>query len=186
MPPKKLADTSIKVEMVRMGDISPYANNAKVHPETQVSQIVASIKQFGFVSPILIDAKGTVVAGHGRLLAASQIGMERVPVIRLGHLSSEQAKALRIADNSIAESGTRWDVAMLEAELASLRAVKFDLEPLGLESIELPEVEDVVQQPPRSNRSKTTIFLSIANAQVEKARKVVVAALDKARIPHNL
>lgn len=186
MPPKKRADTGIKVEMVSVGAISPYANNAKMHPEMQVSQIMASISQFGFVSPILIDAQDTVVAGHGRLLAASKLGMSRVPVIRLGHLNPEQAKALRIADNSIAESGTRWDVDLLEAELSSLRAVNFDLVPLGLDSIELPEIEDIVQPPPKANRSKTTIFVSIQNAQVEKARKAIVAALDKARIPHNL
>lgn len=172
--------------MMPTADISPYANNAKVHPGPQIEQIMASIRQFGFVSPILIDAEDVVVAGHGRLLAAAKLGMANVPVIRLGHLTPEQAKALRIADNSIAESGTRWDVDLLEAELASLRAVKFDLEPLGLDNIELPEVEDVLTVPPKANRSKTTIFVSITNAQVEKARKVIIAALDKAKIGHNL
>ncbi len=183
---KKRADTGIKVEMMAVGSIAAYPSNAKMHPDIQVEQIVASIKAFGFVSPILLDANNVIIAGHGRLHAASRLGMAKVPVIRLGHLSPEQAKALRIADNSIAVSGVSWDVDLLEAELASLRAVKFDLEPLGLESIELPEIEEIVTAPPKANRSKTTIFVSIANAQVEKARKTIVAALDKARIPHNL
>lgn len=183
---RKRADTGIKVEMVSIDSLSPYAKNAKVHPEPQVGKIMASIQQFGFVVPILIDVDDVVVAGHGRLLAASQLNMKQVPVIRVGHLSPAQVSALRIADNSIGESGTSWNVDLLEAELASLRAVKFDLEPLGLDNIQLPEIEDIVTTPPKPNRSKTTIFVSIANAQVEKARKAIVAALDKARIPHNL
>jgi ParB-like chromosome segregation protein Spo0J len=158
-----------------------------MHPDPQIDRIVESIKMFGFVSPILIDANDVVVAGHGRLLAATRLGVDSVPVIRLGHLTEEQTKALRIADNSIAQSGTSWNVDLLEAELASLRAVKFDLEPIGLDSIELPEIEDAIEvAPPKANRSKTTIFVSISNAQVEKARKVIVAALDKAKIGHNL
>jgi ParB-like chromosome segregation protein Spo0J len=173
--------------MVATASLTPYANNAKVHPEMQVERIGASIRQFGFVQPILIDADGVVVAGHGRLLAAQQLEMGQVPVIRLGHLTPDQAKALRIADNSIAQSGSSWDADMLEAELSALRAVKFELEALGLDSIEVPELEDEPPPaPPRVNRTKTTIFVSIANAQVEKARKVMIAALDKAKIPHNL
>jgi hypothetical protein len=75
----------------------------------------------------------------------------------------------------------------LEAELAHLTAIKFDLEPLGLDNIELPDIEETLTQPaPRANRSKTTIFLSISNEQVAKARKIVAAALDKAKISHNL
>ncbi len=172
--------------MMFVEDITPYPNNAKVHRDVQVGHIMESIKQFGFVNPILIDVNSVVVAGHGRLKAAVALGMKEVPVIRLSNLTEDQAKALRIADNSIAQSNTSWDVDLLEAELASLRAVKFDLEPLGLESIELPEIEEIAPVPPKANRSKTTIFVSIANAQVEKARKVMVAALDKAKIAHNL
>lgn len=184
--PKPAAD-GIKVEQVSIARILAYPGNAKRHPEIQVAQIKASIGQFGFTNPILTDVKGVVIAGHGRLQAAQEMGLKKVPVIKLSHLSDDQAKALRIADNSIAQAGTSWDADMLEAELASLRAVKFDLEPLGLESIELPELEDVVTPaPPRANRSKTTIFLSVKNADAEKARKTVAAALTKARIEHNL
>jgi hypothetical protein len=177
----------MKVEEWSIGRVTPYAANAKMHPAAQVLKIIASINQFGFANPILVDSKGVVVAGHGRLQAALEMGLKKVPVIKLGHLSDDQAKALRIADNSIAESGTSWDPDMLEAELASLRAVKFDLEPLGLDTIELPELDDVVTPaPPRANRSKTTIFLSVKNADAEKARKTVAAALTKAKIEHNL
>lgn len=166
--------------------VLPYAANAKVHPDHQVSQIAASMRQFGFVNPVLVDASGVVVAGHGRLLAAQLLDMKKVPVIQLGHLSDAQSKALRIADNSIASSGTSWNPDLLESELASLRAVNFDLEPLGLEHIELPEIDELVTSAPRANRSKKTIFVSIKNEDVVRATKLMAAALDKARISHNL
>lgn len=177
---------ALKVEMVAIERITPYANNAKIHPEVQVDRIIASIKQFGFVTPILIDADGFIVAGHGRLMAAQRLSMDHVPVIRLGHLTADQAKALRIADNSIAQSGSSWDVDLLEAELAALHEVKFDLAPLGLDNIELPEIDETPIEKKKVNRSKTTIFLSVPNAQADKASKLCAAALDKARIPHNL
>lgn len=166
--------------------VLPYASNAKVHPERQISEITASIKQFGFINPVLVDAKGVLIAGHGRIIAARNMGFKKVPVIKLGHLTDAEAKALRIADNSIAVSGTSWDAEMLESELTTLRAMNFDLEPLGLDNIQLPDIEDLPVQPPRANRSKTTIFLSVKNEVAEKARKACVAALDKAGIAHNL
>jgi ParB-like chromosome segregation protein Spo0J len=177
----------LHIEQWAINRVLPYAQNAKVHPDSQVDKIAASLSKFGFVNPILVDATGVVVAGHGRLLAASRLGMKKVPVIKLGHLTEDDAKALRIADNSISESGTSWDADMLEAELAALKAVKFDLEPLGLDAIELPELEEEVQPPPpRAARNKTTIFISVLNQDVTKARKAIVAALDKAKITHNL
>jgi ParB-like chromosome segregation protein Spo0J len=184
--PKQSANPTVKVEQWDIDRVLPYAANAKIHPDLQVQQLAASMQQFGFVNPVLVDAKGVLVAGHGRLLAAQSLGMERIPVIRLGHLSEDQVKALRLADNSLPQGG-RWNPDLLEAELAHLSAIKFDLEPLGLDSIELPDVEEqLTTPPPRANRSKTTIFLSISNEQVVKARKVVAAALDKAKIGHNL
>lgn len=187
MPKSASAEAELKIEQWTIGRLQPYAGNAKMHPETQVGEIGASIDQFGFVSPILVDAKGVIIAGHGRLAAAKRKGMKKVPVIKLGHLSEDQVKALRIADNSIGMSGTSWDPTMLEAELASLKAAKFDLEPLGLDNIELPDLEEPpAPPPPRANRSKTTIFLAVKNEHAEKARKTCAAALNKAGIEHNL
>jgi hypothetical protein len=183
---KTSANPAVKVEQWEIGRVLPYARNAKLHPELQVAQIAASMQQFGFVNPVLVDAKGVLVAGHGRLLAAQHLGLQRIPVIKLGHLSEDQAKALRLADNSLPQGG-RWNPDLLEAELAHLTAIKFDLEPLGLDNIELPDIEEQLTQPaPRANRTKTTIFLSVRNEDVAKARKTITAALDKARITHNL
>jgi len=180
------SDSAIKVEMVGIESVNPYPSNAKTHSPEQVAMLQSSMSQFGFVNPILVDEQGTVIAGHGRLLAAEALGLEEVPVIRLKHLTPEQARALRIADNSIAQSGTGWDVDLLEAELATLRSLDFPLEPLGLDNIELPDIEEVVPAAPRPNRSKTTIFISVKNEELVKARKVIAKALDAAKIGHNL
>lgn len=181
-----MANPSLAIEMMPIAKVLPYVGNAKEHPDLQISQLATSIKQFGFVNPVLVDAAGVLIAGHGRILAANKLGMKKVPAIKLGYLSEAEAKALRLADNVIPSRGT-WNADLVELELASLKTMNFDLAPLGLDAIEFPELDDpIVPAPPRANRSKTTIFISIANEQVEKARKVIAAALDKARIPHNL
>lgn len=134
----------LRIEMVAIADVQPWAANARLHPDHQVAQIAASIAEFGFVNPVLLDADGVLVAGHGRLLAASRLGLASVPVIRLGHLTSAQARALRIADNRIAlNSG--WDPALLGLELARIRdEAEVDLGILGFPDLEL----DRLLQPP--------------------------------------
>ena len=115
----------------------PYAENARTHSDTQVGQIADSIREFGFVNPVLVDADGVLIAGHGRVLAAKRLGLATVPVLRLGHLSPAQARALRLADNQIAlNSG--WDEALLATEIASIRdEAMVDLDVLGFSGIEL-------------------------------------------------
>jgi DNA modification methylase len=115
----------------------PYAENARTHSPSQVAQIAASIAEFGFVNPVLVDAEGVLIAGHGRVMAAKQLGLATVPVLRLGHLSSAQARALRLADNQIAlNSG--WDEALLAAEIARIRdEAVVDLDVLGFSGMEL-------------------------------------------------
>ena len=114
----------------------PYAANARTHSEAQVGQITASIAEFGFVNPVLVDAAGVLVAGHGRVMAAKRLGLAMVPAIRLAHLTEAQARALRLADNQIAlNSG--WDEALLAAELARIRDHGFDLASLGFDPASL-------------------------------------------------
>ena len=100
------------------GDLTPYAANAKKHPPEQVRHIANSIREFGFRQPIVVDANNVVVIGHGRLMAAKELGLETVPVVRADDLSEEQIKALRLADNKTNES--EWELQALEAELAEL------------------------------------------------------------------
>lgn len=177
--------TPLAIEMWPIQKVLPYANNAKEHPSAQVSKLAVSIKQFGFVNPVLVDATGVLIAGHGRIKAAHSIGMKKVPVIQLGNLTETEAKALRLADNTTAHAP--WNPDMVEIELASLKAMNFDLAPLGLDDIQFPELDEPLPPAaPRSPRNKTTVFVSVLNQDVERARKAIKAALDKAKINHNV
>src|SRR3982074_268783 len=100
-----------------VGTLRPDPRNARTHPKQQINQIVASIRQFGFVNPILADPDGRIIAGHGRLMAAKAIGLADVPTIYIPGLSETQKRALRIADNKIA-LGAGWDLDVLKMELA--------------------------------------------------------------------
>lgn len=117
-----------------VAELIPYARNAKLHPEAQVRKIAASIREFGFTSPVLTRGRD-VLAGHGRLLAAEALGLEEVPTIDLSHLTPTQAKAYILADNRIAESP--WDAEMLALELEELKAEDYDLDLTGFDAEEV-------------------------------------------------
>jgi DNA modification methylase len=131
--PLRLPDV---VEHWPLDRLIPYARNARTHSEDQVAQIAASIVEFGWLNPVLIDDAGNVIAGHGRLLAARSLGLGNVPVIRASHLTPAQVRAYRLADNRLAElSG--WHEELLAAELAALRDEDFDLGLLGFDDAEI-------------------------------------------------
>lgn len=117
---------TLKIETRLVADLIPYIANSRTHSDAQVAQIAASIKEFGWTNPILIDGDNTIIAGHGRLLAARKLGMESVPAIVLDHLSKAQQRALVIADNKLTLNAG-WDTDMLEAELKLLMEDDFDL-----------------------------------------------------------
>ena len=94
----------MNVEQWSVNKLIPYTNNARTHSDEQVSQIADSIREFGFVNPVLVNGHSVIIAGHGRLLAAQKMGMTEVPVIVLSHLSEAQVKALTLADNKLAEN----------------------------------------------------------------------------------
>ncbi|NGM24164.1 site-specific DNA-methyltransferase [Roseomonas stagni] len=120
----------------RVADLVPYARNARTHSDAQVAQIAASIREFGFTNPILVDGERGVIAGHGRLLAARKLGMAEVPTLELGHLSAAQRRAYVLADNRLALSAG-WDEAMLRLELGDLQAEGFDLALTGFDRDEI-------------------------------------------------
>ena len=151
--------------------LRPYAQNAKTHGPDQVARIAASIAEFGWTVPVLVADDGEVIAGHGRILAATELGLTEAPVIVLGHLTEAQRRAYRIADNKLTELGG-WDEALLSAELKELLADEFDLSLTGIEDGELDrllrEVETggasgeaggvppiIVPEPPRNPVSRT-------------------------------
>ena len=114
----------------------PYAQNARTHSDAQIAQIAASILEYGFMNPILINSHGEIIAGHGRVLAAQKLGLELVPVIVFDHLTKTQQRAYIITDNRLAE-GAGWDEELLRIELAALEQESFDLSLLGFEDEEL-------------------------------------------------
>lgn len=121
---------TLQIDYEQVEALLPYAANSRTHSEAQIAQIAASIKEFGWTNPILIDGDNTIIAGHGRLLAARKLGMEEVPIICLDHLTKAQQRALVIADNQLALNAG-WDMDMLSAEIESLKLEDFDLGLLG-------------------------------------------------------
>lgn len=126
----------LSVEYRKVPDLLPYARNSRTHDERQVAEIAASIKEFGFTNPVLIDETDTIIAGHGRIKAANKIGMTEVPTIRLVGLTEAQKRALVIADNRISLNAG-WDDSMLKVELADLVSTNFDVSLLGFADKEL-------------------------------------------------
>jgi DNA modification methylase len=155
-----------RIELWPIDRLRPYERNPRTHSEVQVDQIAASMVEFGWTNPILIDENAGILAGHGRLLAARKLGLGEVPVIRFEHLSEAQKRAYILADNQIAlQAG--WDDALLAEELAWLRDERFDLDLIGFDATELErllaladgeaasdEAEDEVPEPSEDPVSK--------------------------------
>lgn len=130
--------TRLKIVYRKTDDLVPYAGNARTHSDKQIAQIAASIRQFGFTNPVLIDEDGGIVAGHGRVVAARQLGLAEVPTIALSHLTPAERRAYVIADNRLAELAG-WDREILKIEFQALAEMDldFELEITGFETAEL-------------------------------------------------
>ncbi|WP_144259552.1 ParB/Srx family N-terminal domain-containing protein [Methylocystis sp. ATCC 49242] len=144
--PLKLApELALKVAYVAPSDLNEYQKNPRTHSADQIERIAECVKSFGFVSPLLIDAEGNVIAGHGRLAAAKLLELARIPVIRIDHLDEAQIKALRIADNRLAELSD-WDQRLLAIEFSSLIEMEaecvlnFELETTGFSFAEIDQL----------------------------------------------
>lgn len=124
--------SKLQIEYISILQIAPYVKNARTHSEEQISQIVDSIREFGFTNPILVDQHNELIAGHGRLEAAKIVGLETVPAVRLSDLTEQQVKALRIVDNQLALNAG-WDLDLLAAEIVELEADDFNLDLLGFD-----------------------------------------------------
>ena len=157
-----LAFAPEQIETWPLDRLKPYANNAKAHGDDQVTKIAASMAEFGWTVPVLVAGDGEVIAGHGRILAAEQLGLTEAPVIVLGHMSEAQRRAYRIADNKLTELGA-WDEELLSVELTALDDIDFDLNLLGFETLELDRLvagddgeaagdgeEESVPEPPKN------------------------------------
>ena len=125
--------------LVPITELVPYANNARVHGKEQIAQLRASLREFGFVTPILIDFDNNVIAGHGRLEAARAEGMTEVPCVLVSNLTEAQRKAYILADNRLSETST-WDEPTLKIELEGLKALEFDTGICGFDAKALKEI----------------------------------------------
>ena len=175
--------------MTRVGDLTPYARNARTHSDEQVAQIAASIKEFGWTNPILVDGEKGLIAGHGRLAAARKLGMEEVPVIELTHLSETQKKALILADNKLALNAG-WDAELLNLELEELELEGVDLNLVGFGEEERdalrPEVvnegltdEDAVPETPEEPITKPGDIWILGRHRLMCGDSTSVDAVDK-------
>jgi ParB-like chromosome segregation protein Spo0J len=136
---------TLEVAYVATTDLIPYANNPRTHSDQQVAQVAASIQEFGFNNPILIDEHNSIIAGHGRLAAAQKLDMNTVPTILLEGLSEAQRKAYVIADNKLTENGG-WDYDLLAVEIERLAELDIDLTLTGMDEIELAKMLDEPQE----------------------------------------
>lgn len=125
-----------RIEVWPIERLVPYARNSRLHNAEQVAQIAASIAEFGFTNPVLVDSNDGIVAGHGRLAAAKELGLESVPVVVLDHLSDRQRRAYVIADNKLALNAS-WDMDILAGELEALRDGGFNLDLVGFSESEI-------------------------------------------------
>jgi site-specific DNA-methyltransferase (adenine-specific) len=178
-----------KIETRLVADLIPYAANSRTHSDAQVAQIAASIKEFGWTNPILIDGDNTIIAGHGRLLAARKLGMEEVPAIILDHLTKAQQRALVIADNQLALNAG-WDMNMLKAEIEDLNLENFNLELLGfdekfLDGLLEPEPtagltdEDAVPEVPETPKTVLGDVWVLGNHRLMCGDSTSIDALEK-------
>lgn len=150
-----------KVERKKLVNLIPYDRNPKAHPDSQIEKLANSIREWGFTIPILIDENDVVLAGHGRLYAALQLGLDEVPTIKALGWSDDQKKAYVIADNKLAEKG-EWDTPMLYSELKQISASGFDLSLMGAE-------DDFELMDFSPNTDPTMDFSSISSDDMSRA-----------------
>ncbi|CAB4134041.1 putative methylase [uncultured Caudovirales phage] len=179
----------MKITQKKVTELIPYVNNSRTHSDEQVAQIAASIKEFGWTNPILVDGSNGIIAGHGRLMAARKLGYKEVPTIELSELTDTQRKAYIIADNRLALNAG-WDNEMLTIELNDLLADGFALEMLGFDPKELsallePEViegltdEDAVPEVPVEPKTKLGDIYQLGNHRLMCGDSTSIDAVDK-------
>jgi len=158
------------IEWKKTGELIPYSNNSRTHSEKQVQQVAASIKEFGFTNPILIDEDNGIIAGHGRLQAAQLLGMDTVPTIALQGFSEAQRKAYVIADNQLAMNAG-WDFEALRIEVDRLSELDIDIDLLGFDDDFLNDL--------LFDSDSESIFPDIASGEKEPYQKKTFTLHDE-------
>ena len=180
----------MEIKEVEVTALIPYAKNSRTHDDAQVAQIAASIKEFGWTNPILIDGDKGIIAGHGRLMAARKLKMDKVPVIELNGMTEAQKKAYVIADNRLALNAG-WDNAMLTIELKDLEDEGFDLSLTGFDQDELDALlnpiepttgltdEDAVPDVPEEPKTKLGDIYILGNHRLMCGDSCSVTDMEK-------
>jgi len=174
----------MNIETIAVDLLIPYARNSRTHSDEQVAQIAASIREFGFTNPVLIDGQDGIIAGHGRVLGARKLGMSDVPCIRLAHLSEAQKRAYVIADNKLALNAG-WDEEILALELLDLRGEDFALPLSGFTSEELEQIfsafdvsplGEMPQMPSGDRQPFQQVTFTLHDTQAEQVQAALKAA----------
>lgn len=179
----------MQIKQVKIENLIPYAKNARTHSDAQVAQIAASIKEFGWTNPILVDGEKGIIAGHGRLAAARKLGMSEIPVIELAHLTDTQKKALILADNKLALNAG-WDNEMLAIELQELELEGFDLDLTGFDPDEISALtpvegtegltdDDAVPETPEEPKTKLGDIYKLGNHRLMCGDSCSVSDMEK-------
>lgn len=175
-----------RIELWPLERLVPYNRNSRLHSAEQVAQIAASIGEFGFTNPILVDSNDGIVAGHGRFAAAQELGLRTVPVVVLDHLSDRQRRAYVIADNKLALNAS-WDVDTLASEIEGLRDDGFDLDLVGFTDAEIEglmkdgwdsDIEAINKIEEKDSSAKGKIMISFNEWDREQIREAVTNLID--------
>lgn len=162
----------LEVEYVPIDEISPYENNAREHPEESVEEIAESIRAFGFDDPIGVWSKDNIIVeGHGRLMAAKMLGMERVPVIRLDHLTNEERRAYTLAHNKTQEA-SRWNDDVLRAELSNIFSIDMGAFDFSIDGIDV-EIQPEIQCRDIRESRRTFFLISCQDEDLGKVRELL-------------
>ena len=155
-----------EIEYLAIEDLTPYENNARTHDEYQIEKLKNSLKEFGFINPVIIDENNMILVGHGRIMGAKELGIETIPCIRIKYLTEEQKKAYILADNKLSDLGG-WDLDLLNEELAT---IELDMSMFGFDEIELDDieeeqeiVEDEVPEVPEEPKAKLGDIYQLGN-----------------------
>ena len=179
----------MQIKTVAVDKLIPYVRNSRTHSDAQIAQIAASIKEFGWTNPILVDAENGIIAGHGRLMAARKLGYKEVPVIELKDMTDTQKRAYVIADNQLALNAG-WDFSLLSLEVADLKENDFDLDLLGFDQKELEKLlepeeiegltdEDAVPEVPEEPKTKLGDIYQLGNHRLMCGDSTSIDAVDK-------
>ncbi len=179
----------MQIKTVAVDKLIPYVRNSRTHSDAQIAQIAASIKEFGWTNPILVDAENGIIAGHGRLMAARKLGYKEVPVIELKDMTETQKRAYVIADNQLALNAG-WDFSLLSLEVADLKENDFDLDLLGFDPKELEKLlepeevegltdEDEVPETPVEPKTKLGDIYQLGNHRLMCGDSTSIDAVEK-------